>query len=271
MNYPFKTTYKNRVFNPDYRKFYEHRYTKDKRSKTLNYVMENTIPLVKIILEYVENVHFISSDAVESSLVPKIITEHVNDKADFNFIISNDRYDYQYALEGFTIIRPKQDNSYVITKNNLLKQIKMEEKVVNTADISPTFYPFILSMLGDKYRNIDKIKGMGLSTLLKAIVTGIEVGAITKDVTSIHLLSNILKEEYRPLLVKNFHCTDLKTQMTMLNSKDIQHIKMQCTNKFDNVSLKKLNDKYFRSYPLLLVELTSANGLIKKPKKDIFK
>lgn len=270
MNFPFEKPYKNRLFNPDYRKYYEHRYTEDKRTKMLNYVMENTIPIAKIILEYVENVHFISAENVESSMVPQIINQISDNKVQGNFIVTTDRYDYQYALMGYKIIRPKKDHSYVVTDKNLINVMKMEEKIIQEATVEPTFYPFILSMLEDKYRNITKIRGVGLSKIITAINKAIDLDIINSNVKSIHLLSTIIKEDHRQLLVNNFNCIDIPTQTAMLNSRDYQNIKVQCVNKFDNVSLKKLNDKYFRFHPISLLELTSANTLIKKKKKDIF-
>ena len=269
VNHPFDAYYKNRVINPDYRKHYEHRFTGDANTYTLNKTLETSIPFVKIILDYIENVYFIQSHAVESSLVPLIINEQPND-AVANFIISNDRYDYQYALKGYRIIRPKKDESYLVTKNNLLHILKMEERVGSKIDVPMTLYPFILSLLGDKERNIDKIRGVGLSSLLTLLEKAIKDKLITPEMYNINLLSMVINEEYRKMLLNNFYCIDLDTQRSLFNTMDIHAITDQLVNKFDNVSLKILNDKYFTLYPLQLLELTSADKLIKKKRKDIF-
>lgn len=271
LNHPFKTLYKNRLINPEYRKTYEFKYTKDPKTIVLSNTISQAIPFAKMILEYVEGVYLIESDSIESSLVPQIITSEFPDNS-INFILSSDKYDYQYVNKGAYIIRPKKEESYMITKENLIDMIKIEEKIVTEVTVGTNFYPFILSILGDKYRNNTKIKKLGLASILKMINRAIEENMIGKDVSNINILSSIIKEEYCQLLLANFYCTDIDTQMSLLNVKDRYEITKQVIDKFDNVSLKKINDEYFHTFPLYLLELTDANKLLKKkaPRKDIF-
>ena len=56
----------------------------------------------------------------------------------------------------------------------------------------------------------------------------------------------------------------------MLNIKDLYVITSQIVDKFDNETLKKLNDKYFELYPIQLMELTSGSKFLRKEKKNIF-
>jgi len=266
LSYPFKTSYKNRMINPNYRKAYEHKFTKDSKTIVLTKTLDAVLPFVKTILEYVEGVYLIGADSIESSLVPQVITKEFPTNH-INFILSSDKYDYQYVNKGFYIIRPKQDESYMVTQENLIDNIKLEEKIVTDISVGTNFYPFILSLLGDKYRNIEKIKKIGLSGILKMLNKALQENIIGKDVSNINILSKIVREEYRPLVLSNFYCIDIDTQMQMLNVKDIYDITKQIVDKFDNVSLKKINDEYFRHYPIYLLELTDANKLLKKKKR----
>jgi hypothetical protein len=269
LNYPFKSVYKNRSINPDYRKSYQHKFTKDTKTTVLTNTLDSILPFVKIILEYVDGVYLIQADSIESSLVPHIIKKDTPTN-EVNFILSNDKYDYQYVNKDYYIIRPKQDDSYIVDKNNLIRMLKLEDKIVNDITVGSHFYPFILSLLGDKHRNIEKMKRIGLASLLKTIKLAIESNVIGKDVSNINILSSIIKEEYKALLLQNFYCTDIDTQFAMLNIKDLYSVTSQLVDKFDNVALKKLNDQYFRQHPIYLLELTGANNLIKKKRKDIF-
>jgi hypothetical protein len=270
MNHPFKTDYKNRNINPDYRKYFEHRYTKNTKTTVLGNTLSQVLPFTKIILDYVDGVYLIEAESIESSLVPHIITNESKSN-EINFVLSNDKYDYQYANKGFHIIRPKKEESYIINQSNLIQMIKTEEKIVNDIEVESHFYPFILSLLGDKYRNIDKIKRIGLASLLKTIKGAIDNDIISKDVHNINILANIIKDEYRGFLLANYYCVDIDTQFQMLNIKDLYSITSQVNDKFDNVALKKINDQYFKLHPILLLELTGANNLIKKKKRnDIF-
>lgn len=216
-----------------------------------------------------DGVYLIEADSIESSLVPHIIKKDTPAN-EINMIVSTDRYDYQYVNKDYYIIRPKKADSYMIDKNNLMHILKLEDKIVNNITVGSHFYPFILSLLGDKYRNIEKIKRVGLASLLKIIHGAIENSIISKDVSNINILSGIMKEEFKGLLLQNFYCTDIDTQFSMLNIKDLYSITSQLTDKFDNVTLKKINNEYFKQHPLFLLELTEANNLIKKKKRKTY-
>ena len=271
MGTPSITSYKNHVILPNYRSYYNHKYSKDPNNFILNSTMSEIIPFTKIILEYVEGVYLIQSEHIESSLVPHIITKS-NDTNSNNFIVTTDRYDYQYTCKDFYIIRPKRDESYIITKESLINEFKLENKITNELQIDYMFYPFILSILGDKYRSIEKIKRIGLSTIIKMMCKAIDIRIIGKNVYNINILSNLIKDEYKELLIQNYNCTDLDSQLQLLNIKDLYTITSQILDKFDNVSLRKLNDQYFINNPLMLMELVSATKLItKQTKTNIFK
>ena len=263
LSYPLtNNTYKNKLIYPDYRKYYELKFNNPKLF-VLKQTLTSIIPLLTIITEYIEGVYFIKSESVEGSLIPWIITNEFSDNS-LNFILSNDNYDYQYTNNNFYIINPKKQNSYIIYKDNLINTLKFEDKIVNDININPKFYTFIKAILGDKYRNIQKIRNLGLITILKNLNNAIKQNILTDNTTSITILSNIIKEEHRNQLINNYYVTDLVSQYTSLNLKDIYNITEQVIDKFDNVSLKKLNDMYFTQYPIQLMDILSGVNFIKK-------
>jgi hypothetical protein len=232
-------------------------------------VLSSSIPFAKIILEYIEGVYLIQGESIESSLIPNIITNELNDDA-INFIISTDNYDYQYANKGYYIIHPKQDESFIVNQDNLIECLKNTEKVYNDTLVDNHYYPFIISLLGNKPRNIEKIKRIGLANIIKMIDKALKEKVIGKDVFNINILANIIKEDYRKLLLNNYYCTDIDTQMNMLNTKDLYYITSQITDKFDNASLIRINNEFFTDYPMYIMELSDASKLLKKKTKNIF-
>lgn len=268
MGFPFKSHYKNKLINPDYRKLYNEKYSKGNEIFVFSELLNNTIPIVKIIFEYIEGVYFINSNLIEPSLIPYIITKDSMNNT-FNLILSKEKYDYQYVNKDFYLLNPKQENSYIIDSQNIIENVKIDNKVYNDLTVSSKYLSFILSLLGDKYRNIEKIKSIGLSGVIKSINKAIEQNKIGENVFNINILSNIIKEEYRKDLLNNFYCTDIDTQYSMLNIKDIYSITEQLIDKFDNVQLKKLNDQYFINSPIYLMELMSGNKL-KNQTKSVF-
>jgi len=264
ISYPIiKNTYKNRAMNENYRKYYEDKYGNNPKTFVLSQTLSTIIPLLSVITDYIEGVYFIKSNNIESSLIPYIITKNFKDSS-INLILSNDKYEYQYVNNNFYIIHPKKQDSYIIGKDNLIEIIKYEDKIINNIEIDSSLYPFIKSILGDKYRNIEKIKNLGLLTIIKTLDKAIKQGVINNNTNSINILSNIIKKEFKNHLLNNYYTTNLGSQFKALTLKDIYSVTEQIIDKFDNLSLRNLNDKYFTQYPIQLLELTSGGNLSKK-------
>lgn len=272
INYPFGVIYKNRLINLDFRTYYENKYSKNPNHFVLNDVLNNSLPLAKIITEYVEGVYLIFSDYIESSLTPYIITKDSNSNT-VNFILTEDVYDYQYVNHNFYLLQAKKEESILVTKDNVFNILKAKMDVNNDKSLDSRYIPFILALLGNKKRNIQKIKGIGLSTIIKMVNKALDEQIISKDAFNINILANMLKPEFRKQLLDNFYCTDIETQYSMLNIKDIYTITSQIIDKFDNAALKKINNEHFQLHPIQLMELTSGSRFLTKEnnKKNIFK
>lgn len=267
-----QSSYINSSFIPEYRDTYYHNMTKHPRYKNLGNVISDSIEIIQLICEYIEGVYFIESGSIENSLVPMIVNSEIDDSSFHNFIVSNDPYDFQYVNNGFDIIYPKKEQSTIINKDNLISFIKDKEKVESTSTPNTMTYPFILSIIGDKRRNIPKMSRMGLATILKTIDKAISNHTITDKTFNINLLTNIVREDFRPILLNNYYAIDLKNQFNMLGSHDIYFITKQIKDKFDDESLKKINDLYFAEVPIQLIEVCSGTKFKdKQSSSDIFK
>ena len=75
--------------------------------------------------------------------------------------------------------------------------LKEKTKCINKVNPDINFLPFIISMLGDKYRNIDKIKGFGISKIYGEINKGLENNLITNDVDNLNSLINIVPDNFQ--------------------------------------------------------------------------
>lgn len=254
--YPFKSKHKLLTVNPNYRLYYENKYNTNPNYFVLKDVIKTSIPLTKIILDYIEGVYFLTSNELEPSLIPTIID---SENACNNFIITNDRYDFQHTLNGTNyIIVPKQDDSFVVTKNNLISTLKRLEKVETEELCEAEFYPFILSIIGDKYRSIDKLKRVGVSSIISLINKAKEKQLIGNSSYSIDILLKIIKQEHRDNILNNFVCSCLNYQYNLVNKNDKMEIHNQIVDKFDDTQLKLLNEQNFLDTPIQLVEITSA-------------
>lgn len=261
--YPFESRYINKDIIPEYRDNSKDLLLKNPKTRSLRTVINDAIPLLKTILEYIDGVYFIESDSIEPSLIP--YNFYKDNKEKFHFLVTTDRYEYQYAtLDNFYILRPKVENSYILYKGNVIDQMKYEDKIVSDITTKPEMVSFILSILGNETRNIPKIKRMGLSSIIRLIDKGVEKGLISDSTNNIFILSRIIKDEYLEQVMGNYMCTDLETQYSKLKTKDFYTINSQIIDKFDNNHLKKLNDVYFNRYPLFIMEIQAALKLKKQ-------
>lgn len=261
IQHPFNPEYKNRKYNPEYRMVYKHKYHTNLNNFIIFDNFESAIPLTKTILDYIEGVHLIESGIIENSVIPYVIGK---DKKTTNIILTSDPYDMQYGSLGYYILYPRQDESRLITPKTTMVNFSHIYKV-NTGNMTSKQLPFLLSISGDNDRNIYGIKGVGKARAVKLLCSAIDHGAIAPDTDNIHLLLPIVKKQFVKDIENNFKCTDILSQYKDLTEKDIYSIESQCVDKFDNVSLKELNDEYFGEYPIMLDALTSRPN-INRPK-----
>lgn len=270
MGYPFDVSYINNDVYTVYRQNY-----KDLFGNGVNIglrtIIEESIELLKTILEYIDGVYMIESGNIEPSLIPLIIDNHNDSKCKNNFIITTDKYDYQYCLKDYYVLRPKQNHSYILYKGNIINQMMIEDKMIpEKYNINYNIIPFALSILGNDIRSLPKIKGMGFKTIIKGIQKGVDVGLISDKVNNIFILSKILKEEVQEQVFQNYICTDLDTQYKKIKEVEKYNIINQLNDKFDNKELKELNDNYFIYTPLNLMEILSACKYKKVKKIKLF-
>lgn len=223
--------------------------------------LEDIIPLVKLMCDYIEGLYFIITDSVEPSLIPLITNNNMVNKV----LVTTERYEYQYTNYNFYILRPKKSSkSYIITKSTVIDRMKIEDKIISPETVNPNFIPFILSFLGDSVRGIPKVKGLGLHKIITLIIKGIKQGYITENTNNLTLMEDILVDDIKDQVKRNFIVTDLKMQFDILGKSTKMLIVDQMVDKFDNVSLKKLNT-YFQLSPIMLNELQPL-----KEKKSVF-
>lgn len=246
-------SYKNTLYNPEYRMYYRFRFSENAGNVPVYKMIIESLPFLHLITEYIEGVYFIESNDIENSLIPKIlVTEHTNVK---NFIITADLYDLQYVNHDFNIVVPKGENSIICTRTNVISYLKGIYECKGEYTISSNFLSFIISIIGSKSRNIYNIKGIGMKKTFKLIQHALNEKLISNNIDNILLLLNVLNPDIRDKILENYYCVDVVYQENQLTKKDFYIIESQVKDKFDNIALRQINDKYFKQYPIMLQEL----------------
>lgn len=256
-NYP-KSNYNNRSIWVKYREEYDKQMGINVNAEYITKCLEDSQDVLLRIVPFINQVYVINGGVVESSLVPHLIVTNGYDKQDFqHIIISRDPYDYQYLQYGYTIVEPRGDKSMIVDSANVIDHMKEKGKIKNPMTAPVKLLPFILSLLGNPHRSIPKIEGMGLVGIIKAINTAINRSLITENTTDVDMLSSILAEPIKERFKRNFALTDLSTQIKKVTPVQINTLLSQLVDKFDDRTLKAMNEKYFINDPLMLIDTAS--------------
>jgi hypothetical protein len=256
--------YLNREYNKDYRMKAVIMNTEETSSIAKTY--EDSVKMIKTILNYIEGVYFITSGIIEPSIVPLVISKYFRTEVNKNFLITDDRYEYQYIKEYFIILKPRMDKSQLIDSINVMDILKSKTKCNNIENPDINFLPFIISVLGDKYRNIDKIKGLGVSRIYSSIEEGLKNNIITDDINNINSLACLIKEEFQNDFLINYMTTSIYEQYKKISDVEEKYILNQIIDKHDGGYLKIVNEDHFYEYPLNIIEINTG---IKKRKLKI--
>lgn len=268
-----KNSYKNSAYIPGYREYYHHKMFKN---EGCGYIVRNLSECSNIlnkIVHYINQVYLIDGGAVDSSVVPYIVEENIycsrEDPSVQKIIVSNTKYDFQYVCYNFTVLETNKDDSCIITKDNVIDTLKTRMNVKTELEIPSNLIPFTISLLGDRYRNIPKLSGVGLSTIIKMINTALDKVLITNNTQDVDMLSRIIAEKYRSQFINNYLCTYIPRQYTDLSPLDIRHIEEQIIDKFDDSALNMMNERYFREFPLMLIN-TKTEQVVEQMRGSIW-
>lgn len=256
-NFPIKETqYYNSKYIVNYRNNYYDKFYKEDNASFMADLLQNVYDILMILLPYINEVYMVSSDKIESSLLPYIVYKNKYDSHHIqNIIVSKDIYDLQYIQYGMSVLVPRSDDSLLITETNVMEHLKKVHNIKSKLNAPVSQLSFIISLLGSKYRNIGKIPGMGLGLILQTLNDALDSISITENTQNIDNLVNIIKPEYGSIFHANYHCTDLGYQYRDIKPIDIHTVLESFTDKYDDNAVLYMNERYFEKYPLMLVSM----------------
>lgn len=268
--------YNNKVHIKKYRKTYHEMYDNSKYER-VNEVIHWAIQYCHKIVDFIDHVYILKSDRLDSSVIPYLCKDTKYLKSDLDLILTKDPYDFQYVNHDFMVLLPHGDDSVILHRGTLIKYLLFKNDMLDKYKflISPMLYPFILSVTGNKKRNLDKLKGIGFKKLYKELEK-LYIQDYLSDENpasyNIEYLNDLIKSSngfyntgVRELICNNYYAIDLDRQLNISNKDDNDNILSGLIDRYDTSGLKKLNDKTFADYPINLVEL---NNYYADPLKD---
>ena len=260
--------YNNSVHIKKYRLNYHDMYNDDRYTR-VNEIIRGAIEYCHKIVDFIDAVYILHSKRLDSSLIPYVCTDHKLLKSDLKIILTKDVYDWQYVNEGFLVMVPKGDDSVILYQKIFMKYLLYKYDMLDKykLEISPLLYPFILSVMGNKKRNLPKVKGIGFKKLYRELEK-----LYIKDYLSdehpesynIEYLNDLIRtnngfynNQIKELITDNFYAIDIEKQISISNWDNADEILSGLINRYDNNGLKRLNDKTFSDNPINLVELNN--------------
>lgn len=255
--------FKNRMYIPEYRKKYtEYNDPMNTKFYFINEALKNSTELLKVMSNYITDVYVIDSKYLEPSIIPEYISEKIFPSS-WNILITRDTYDLQYSYKDkWTYISPKGDNSSVINKGNLWYYLAMKENIdISKYSMNYPYSLYIISkaIVGDKYRNIPRLKRVGWKTLFKNLDL---LDISNNGISEINLINNLIRISRIPdnmidKLNDNLYSVDVCSQITTLSELDEAIIKEQILDIPDYENLLEMNNVYFSKFPINLGFLVS--------------
>ena len=249
-------------YNEDYRSYYINKYTSNPRFVDLTDVLiKDTIPMVKKIVDFIPGVYFINSKNIDGSLVPLIVSK--DDISYKNLIITGDVFETQYGFYNNFVThflrRSPLYNSTTCTIQQFLKEAYKRVLLDDEYELfsNRAFYITMLSSLGEKYRSIDSIKGVGTGTVLKQLYKAVNVdNSLSPQANTIDSIKCAFSNELEDELIVNFKSYDIEQKDRELTESQRFSILEQIIDRFDKDSLIQLNNTLFYEHRLMLEELT---------------
>lgn len=264
-NYPIAKDYINRKHIIEYRSYYNHKMFRNQECYFLTECISDTFHLLEKLIPFINEVYLVNGGRMESSIIPSVMENEVyQDYSNHTqkILISDSKYEFQYVNQtGFTVIESAKDKSVLIDNRNVIEFLKERMGIKSLLTVPSTLIPFVICLLGDRYRNIPKLAGVGLATILKMANTAIQNNLITESTKDVDMLTSIIADAYKDQFRKNYLCTDVDYQRRELTPLDINNIRQQIIDKFDDRTLRRMNEKYFLHCPLMLVETKTKQVL----------
>lgn len=251
-NYPVGK-YLNYMHNENYRTYYNNKTYHSSSCTYLNKCFKDSMETTKMIASRMNGVNIITNNIIESSVIPYIIHSdyYHGDNSIQHIIVSNDKYDFQYVNNGFTIIVPRQEDTIIVNSSNVIDILKKSFNIKSESDIPVKHLVFALSIIGCKYRNLSKIAGVGLGSIIKIINTAIDKVLITENTTSVQSFCSLINNQYKDQFISNYNCIDVQKQYSILTPLNIHEVLSCIHDKYDDNTLDLINDRFFQKHPLL--------------------
>ena len=249
--------FRNELYIKNYRKHYfDISAPSNEDFYAINSCIHTSLELMNVITQYIDGVYLIDSRQIEPSVMPYYITENIR-PSDWNFIITRDMYDFQYiSYPKWSIFyaHPLQ-YSYINSDsiwNSVIDLENMDPPPI-IKNFPPEFYQISLYVIGDKYRNIPKIRRVGWKSMFGLLQQLQEqtIG-LTPAEADAFMIPILGGKDTAIKFHSNIAAVNVKYQSQLISEIDKATFLSSFIDIDDRQNLSNLTRIYFKDYPINL-------------------
>ena len=212
----------------------------------INNCIREAVSILTTIFQYIDSAYIINTGKVEPAIFPYICANEFPEfRADWNFIVTKDEVELQYAsFEKFSIIYPKGEDSKILSSISEVWELVAEREKIHESLCKkyPDVYILALSLMGNKKRSIKKIKGISWRTIFDRFDKTISCGDYHPSLVGSDFLKWLKDKNYdSDQISKNYDVLSVKFMSTFTNDISKELIKTQFIDTPDYASLIDLN------------------------------
>lgn len=262
--------FRNELYIENYRKHYFDIVAPSNQDfYAINSCFHSCLDLMTILFQYINGVYLVNSNQIEPSVMPYYIQSKIH-PADWNFILTRDSYDYQYiAYPKWSILYAHSQNVTLITRESVWRSVIDLEKLDPPPAIinfPPEFYQIALYVIGNKYRNIPKLRKVswrsifGVLQQLQEETLGMSPAQC--DAFMVPILGG---KDTAQKFHNNIAVTNVKYQADLISQIDEAKLLNSFIDIDDTQNLNELARVYFADHPINLTFLLSNIKVESKP------
>lgn len=226
------------------------------RTGLMNDIIKTNISMINTICRYLKDIYFIESNGIDHSLIPYFIMKRLNKKEKQRHIVmTHDYFDYQLLnIKNSIILSAAGSKSRIYTKEQIYDKKLSKLKYVMMNDMSPKLFSLILSLSGDKGRDIVKLNygfGKAIKKIDQLLDSGLILNDYNYDMENLSELFDVDKDS----LYDNMKICDLRLNYRTMDERYKELIKSKLINLQANNIIMYYNQKYFKYNNIQLIEL----------------
>ena len=249
--------FRNELYIKNYRKHYlDISAPSNEDFYAINSCIHTSLELMNVITQYIDGVYLIDSRQIEPSVMPYYITENIR-PSDWNFIITRDMYDFQYlSYPKWSIFYAHPIKYSYITPESIWNSVIDLENMDPPPPIKnfpPEYYQISLYTIGDKYRNIPKLRRVGWKTMFGLLQQLQEqtIG-LTPAEADPFMIPILGGKDTAMKFHNNVAAVNVKYQSQLISEIDKASFLSSFIDIDDRQNLSNLTRIYFKDYPINL-------------------